>query len=87
MLLQENAAEMKRLFVDPTVKGKGVGNALVQAIEEVAANEGVRTLLLETGIKSAEVLRLYRSLGFDVCPPFADYRPDPLSVFMLKQLS
>ena len=87
VLLSANAAEMKRLFVDPARRGQGAGNALVGAIEKAAAGEGVKTLLLETGIKSVEALRLYERLGFKACPPFANYRPDPLSIFMLKQLS
>lgn len=87
VLLSADAAEMKRLFVDLALRGRGAGKALVRAIAKAAADEGLKTLFLETGIKSAEALRLYRNLGFDVCPPFADYRPDPLSVFMVKRLS
>ena len=87
VLLDEHAAEMKRLFVDPAARGQGVGAALVQIIERTAAREGVTVLFLETGIKSDEALRLYRRLGFEPCPPFAAYKLDPLSVFMMKRLS
>ena len=86
MLLPEQAAEMKRLFVDPAARSQGVGGAIVQAIEHAAAGEGVRTLFLETGIKSFEALRLYKRLGFIECEPFAAYRCDPLSVFLVKPL-
>ncbi len=87
VLLAEGVAEMKRLFVDPGARGRGVGGAIVGAIERAAAAEGVRTLLLETGVKSYEALRLYRRFGFAECGPFADYRPDRLSVFMVKPLA
>ena len=87
VLLRERSAEMKRLFVDPASRGQGVGSALVQAIQEAASCENVKTLFLETGVKSAEALRLYKRLGFETCSPFAGYQPDPLSVFMTKQLS
>jgi putative acetyltransferase len=43
-------------------------------------------MYLETGVKSDEAIRLYRRLGYMDCGPFADYRPDPLSVFMVKSL-
>ena len=86
MLIPEQAAEIKRLFVDPTARGQGVGGAIVQAIEHAAAREGARTLFLETGVKSFEALRLYNRLGFIECGTFAAYRNDPLSVFMLKPL-
>lgn len=87
VMLPDKAAEMKRLFVDPAARGQGVGDAIVRAIEQAAAGEGVRTLFLETGIKSFEALRLYGRRGFAGCGPFAGYRADPLSVFMVKRLA
>ena len=85
--LAEGKAEMKRLFVDPNARGRGIGGSIVHAIERSAVKEGVQTLLLETGVKSAEALGLYRKLGFQECPSFGRYEPDPLSVFMVKQLT
>ena len=86
VLLPDHAAEMERLFVDPAARGQGIGGAIVRAVESSAIAEGVRTLFLETGIKSSEALRLYRRLGFAECGPFAAYQPDPLSIFMAKPL-
>ena len=86
MLLPEQAAEVKRLFVDPAARGRGIGGAIVRAVEQAAA-EGTRTLFLETGVRSFEALRLYRRCGFAGCGPFARYRLDPLSVFMVKRLA
>lgn len=59
----------------------------MEIIEAQALTEGIRTLLLETGVKSFEALRLYRGLGFAECDTFGAYGPDPLSVFMAKQLA
>lgn len=87
MRLVGDAAEVKRLFVDPAARGGGVGRAIMQVIEATARTEGIRTLLLETGVKSFEALGLYRGLGFTECGPFAAYGPDPLSVFMAKPLA
>ena len=84
--LADHSAEMKRLFVDPAARGKGIGASVARAIERDAAEQGVLALFLETGVKSAEALGLYRKLGFIECAPFGDYEPDPLSVFMVKQL-
>lgn len=86
MPLGRHAAEVKRLFVDPASRGQGVGTSLMRVIEQAAARENVETLFLETGVKLAEALRLYQRLGFEPCPPFADYQPDLLSVFMVKLL-
>lgn len=85
--LAEDKAEMKRLFVDPNARGRGIGGSIVHAIERAAVKEGVQTLFLETGIKSAEALALHRKLGFQERPSFGNYEHDPLSVFMMKQLT
>ena len=82
----DGSAEMKRLFVDPDSRGQGVGFRLVQAIEAAAAQDGVRQIFLETGIKSHEALGLYRRIGFKQCGPFGSYANDPLSIFMVKPL-
>ncbi len=86
MLLDEKAAEMKRLFVDPAARGQGVGRLIVRAIEHAAVQEGVEMLFLETGVKSFEAIGLYKGQDFLECGPFAAYEPDPLSVFMSKRL-
>ncbi len=87
ILLADGAAELKRMFVAPSARGQGVASAIIQAIEGSAASEGVQALFLETGVKSYEALRLYKRFGFSERGPFAEYQPDPLSVFMVKQLA
>jgi putative acetyltransferase len=79
-------AEMKRVFVAAEARGQGIGGAVVEAVEACAAAEGMLRMYLETGVKSDEAIRLYRRLGYVECGPFAHYRPDPLSVFMVKSL-
>ena len=74
------------MFVADAARGYGAGRALQQRIEETARCEGVRMLRLETGIKNAAALALYRGAGFRERGPFGSYRPDPLSVFMEKRL-
>ena len=80
-------AELKRMFVAYAARGRGAGRALMQRIEETARREGVRVLRLETGIKNAEALALYRREGFLERGPFGSYQRDPLSVFMEKKLA
>jgi putative acetyltransferase len=79
-------AEIKRLFVRPAARGRGIGRALMAQLERRAAEEGVRLLQLETGVKQPEALALYRSLGYVERGPFGAYRPDPLCLFMEKRL-
>jgi putative acetyltransferase len=80
-------AELKRMWVVPELRGKGVSRTMLQALEAKAREEGVRCLRLETGIENHAALALYERAGFTRCDPFGDYRPDPLSVFMQKQLA
>jgi putative acetyltransferase len=75
------------MYVVPRARGFGVARRLLTEIESHARKIGVHTLQLETGVRQHEALRLYRSAGFQLRGPFGDYRPDPLSVFMEKDLT
>ena len=82
----DGRAEMKRVFVAPAARGKGVARALMAALEREAAKRGVTLMQLETGIKQAEAIALYRRFGYAERGPFGTYQPDPLSLFMEKRL-
>ncbi len=81
------AAELKRMFVVPGLRGHGIGRALMTTIEDAARQDGVRLLLLETGVQSTPALALYRRCGFQERGPFGAYRADKLSVFMSKAIA
>lgn len=83
----DGRAEMKRVFVDPAARGKGVARAIMEALEREASRLGVTLMQLETGIKQPEAIALYRKLGYADRGPFGSYRPDPLSLFMEKRLA
>jgi putative acetyltransferase len=87
LVLFGNWAELKRMWVVPEMRGKGVSKTILEALEGIARQAGVRWLRLETGVKNHAALALYQRAGFTRCDPFGDYRPDPLSVFMQKQLA
>ena len=63
-------AEVKRMWVDPTVRGVGLGRRLLVAVEEEARTEGVTVLHLETNASLTEAIALYRSAGYVEVPPF-----------------
>jgi len=75
-------SEIKRMFVSPAARGKGVGRLLLRQLQSIARQQGKSFLRLETGIKQPEALALYRSHGFKEIAAFGNYRPDPLSLFM-----
>ncbi len=86
--LADDQGEIKSMRTQPEHRGRGVAQTILAAIVDEALSRGYRRLSLETG--SAEVFaparRLYLSNGFSECEPFADYLPDPHSVFMVRDL-
>jgi putative acetyltransferase len=86
VLGEAGQAEMKRVFVDPAARGKGVARAIMDALEREAARLGVTLMQLETGIHQPEAIALYRRSGYAERGPFGGYKPDPLSLFMEKRL-
>jgi putative acetyltransferase len=87
VVLKGDWAELKRMWVEPQARGLGLSKAILARLEQQARAHGVRWLRLETGVDSHSALRLYGRAGFVVREPFAEYRPDPLSVFMEKDLA
>lgn len=87
LVLYGSWAELKRMWVVPDARGQGVSRAILAALEAKARSEQVAVLRLETGVESHAALGLYTHEGFRQRGPFGDYREDPLSVFMEKELS
>lgn len=77
-------AELKRMWVDASARGTGLGRRLLEALEAVVLNESAAVIRLETGIHQPEALGLYRAQGYVERGPFGAYVADPLSVFMEK---
>ncbi len=86
--LDAGHAEVKSMRTASTRKRGGIASLLLAHIIAEARRMGFSRLSLETG--SAEFFlparKLYEKFGFDYCEPFADYRPDPNSVFMTRDL-
>ena len=65
-------ALMLRLFVHPASRGMGAGRSLVHAVIRYAGERGYDRVVLDTDKKQLiAAYRLYRSLGFQECDPFA----------------
>jgi len=76
--LDETTAEIKRMYVDPSVRGRGIGRALVEALEREAAGlVGVMTIVLETGTRLAPAIKLYEAMGYARIPLFGEYLSSP----------
>lgn len=78
--------EIKRLWVEAAARGQRLGARLMEALEAGARSQGLDAVLLETGVDQPEALALYRSRGYEDCEPFGNYLPDPVCVFLRKDL-
>ncbi len=78
--------EVKSMFVDPAKRGARLGSLLLDRIETEARANALPRLRLETGNTLTASHKLYASHGFELCGPFGDYLPDPISLFMEKAL-
>jgi len=86
--LSKEHGEVKSMHVAQSMRRKGTGRAILHHIIATARANGMSRLSLETGSWEyfLPARALYRSHGFTECPPFADYVPDPNSVFMSLDL-
>ena len=82
-----NVGELKRMYVAPEVRGRGVGSSLLERLESEARALGLTRVVLETGNRSPDALALYRSAGFVGIPAYGEYLASPAtSVCLAKSL-
>lgn len=89
--LFDDLAEVKRMYVRDGVRGRGVADAVLAAIEAAARAAGATRLCLETGDRQHAAMRFYQRCGFQRCAAFGDYlamTPHAIatSVFFEKEL-
>ncbi|WP_214327585.1 bifunctional helix-turn-helix transcriptional regulator/GNAT family N-acetyltransferase [Nonomuraea sediminis] len=71
-LHDDGVAEVKRMWVSPSVRGLGLGRRLLAELEAQAVRHAARTLRLETNRTLTEAIALYRAAGFREVEPFND---------------
>lgn len=80
--------EVKSMRTNAAYLRSGVAKRLLTHIIQTAQQRGYKRLSLETGSMAAfkPAQKLYLGMGFQFCEPFADYKDDPNSVFMTREL-
>ena len=84
VVLEDGYGELKRMYVEPQQRGRGIARAMLAFLEDAAGARGVRRFALETGNLQHEAIALYARAGYASCEPFGNYQADPHSVFMRK---
>jgi GNAT superfamily N-acetyltransferase len=85
--LRDGDAEIKRMYVVPSARGRGHSRALLAGIERTAHAAGVRRLVLETGAHQPAAIGLYVSNGYVRIGAFGLHRDEPLIRCFAKVLT
>ena len=83
--LGDGRSEMKRLYVQPSMRGHGMGRRLVETVLAAAAASGSTHLCLDTLPSMHEAQHMYRGMGFVECVPYGGHAL-PGTVFMERAL-
>lgn len=78
-------AELKRMYVIPEERGKGIATELVAQLERMAAERGATRMVLDTSRRMTSAIRLYERLGYVPTEPFGT--PAPVLVYYEKRLA
>ena len=70
---KEDVAEIKRMYVDPKTRGKGIASKILIELESWAREENYTSCILETGHKYPEAVALYKKNGFVITENYGQY--------------
>ena len=84
--LDTGSVEIKRMFVRPAFRGRGIARAILAALHAEARRRGYRSAVLETGQRQPEAIALYESEGYEHIEPFGPYVGSDISVCFRKTL-
>lgn len=80
-------AEVKRMYVAPRARHRGVARAVLAHLEATAGDLGTEVMVLETGMMQPEAIKLYETSGYEPVAGFGHYRDSPLSRCFAKRLT
>ncbi len=86
-LYEGKAVEIKRMFVQPAFRGKGIGLGILAQLEKWALECGYERCVLETGKRQPEAIALYQKAGYQLIKNYGQYEHIENSVCMLKVLA
>jgi putative acetyltransferase len=78
--------ELKRMFVRPAFRGRGLSRLVLAELERLAGVHGLTTLILETGVRQTQAMSLYESTGYERIAAYGPYVGDPRSVCYSRRL-
>lgn len=82
--IDEATVEIKRMYVAPGGRRRGVAQRILAELERLAAAHAYRRIILETGVFQPEALALYDATGYRRTPPYGRYIGNPDAVCFEK---
>jgi len=82
----EGVVEIKRMFVAPQSRGKGIASKILAELERWASEMNFHEAVLETGKKQPEAIALYLKSGYHLIPNYGQYENVASSVCMQKSI-
>lgn len=82
--LEEEIAEIKRMYVLPEGRRRGIGRRVMEELERLAGEFGYRAIWLETGLQQPDAIALYERSGYRRRACYGPYVDDPRSVCFEK---
>ncbi|MBA4056091.1 MAG: GNAT family N-acetyltransferase [Marivirga sp.] len=76
--------EIKRMYVIPVYRGRGISKAILGALEKWARQDGYLDSKLETGVNQPEAIALYTAMGYMRIPNYPPYSDISESICMAK---
>ncbi len=83
----DTRGEVKRMYVVPEARGRGLGRRLLEELEAEARRLGYASVVLETGDRQQEAVGLYESTGYARIPCYPPYDSRELSLCYEKRLT
>ena len=81
------SVEVKRMYVSPEIRGKGIATRILTELEKWAAESGYESCILETGKRQPEAIALYKKSNYQVIPNYGQYAGMENSVCFKKDLT
>lgn len=86
-LLPDGRAELKRMYVRPDRRGRGLSRRVLQWLERSASEAGVAEMVIETNVVHDTAIRLYESAGYRPIAAYGHYADDPGTVSLGRRLT
>jgi predicted DNA-binding protein (MmcQ/YjbR family)/GNAT superfamily N-acetyltransferase len=85
-MYDEDHAELKRIFTDPSIRNMGLGAEIIRRLEAKAKIKGYRWCILETGQPLEAACHMYKKAGYKVIPNYGQYVDMPNSICMERKI-